>query len=1598
MARAEHKRLITAATRLLSRDSDVPFLKALARDLFANADTEDLAAYRAEEIAGFARSAAERLAARMPGHHKVWLGEVGDHHKPTTLVEILNDDMPFLVDSVIDELQDFGADIHLVAHPIISLERNRKGVLQAYHGTNKQPPASKTIRESFLQIHIGRIASERDRVDLAGRLDKVLSDVRLVVGDWKAMRARLRQIIIDLRLAPPPLAGEEISEAIEFLEWLDDENFTFLGVRDYNFISGRSRGGLRRASMPGLGILSDPSVHVLRRGHELSATPPDIRAFLMRPAALIVAKANIKSRIHRRAYMDYVGVKLFGKGNKFIGEIRFVGLFTSTAYTRSIRTIPYFRRKVDGIVARAGHDPESHSGKALINVLETYPRDELFQIDEETLFDFAMAILRLGGRPRVRVLARRDEFDRFVSVIVFVPRNRFNTEIRTRIGDYLKTVFIGRVSAFYPAFPEGSLVRVHFIIGRAGGQAPNPSREELEGAIGAIVRTWGDDLSRILGETLDLSRSARLAERYGEAFPLAYRDNFSPETALADLDRIEGLTRDRSLAVEFYSSKSAPSSCVGLKLIYLGESIALSKRVPVLEHMGFRVIDERTYNIVPAGDPSPVHIHDMSLEVEEGRTVDLKRIGASLTACFMAVWYDEAESDGYNALVVNAGLAWRDIALLRAISRFLRQARRPYSQDYMWNSLNRHAEIAAMLVDMFRARFDPLDPESASPSDIATRIDAALKNVQSLDEDRIICSFVNIISAMLRTNFFRSRGDGTPHAEISLKLDSRMINGLPEPRPFREIFVYSPRVEGVHLRFGKAARGGIRWSDRPQDFRTEILGLAKAQQVKNAVIVPVGAKGGFVAKQLPPAGGREEVMAEGIAAYRIFISSLLDITDNLDGQTLIAPDGVVRHDGDDPYLVVAADKGTATFSDTANEISAKHNFWLGDAFASGGSAGYDHKKMAITARGAWEAVKRHFRELNRNIQCKPFTVVGIGDMSGDVFGNGMLLSPATKLVAAFDHRDIFIDPDPDPLSSLAERRRLFEMKRSSWRDYDTEIISAGGGVFSRKQKSIPLSRKIKLLLDLSADRATPEEIMRAILKARADLLWFGGIGTFVRAEEEINDNVGDRANDAIRICAGDLRATVVGEGANLGMTQKARIAFGLAGGRCNTDAIDNSAGVNTSDVEVNIKIALDRAVRAGRLAKAKRNRMLSSMTEEVAALVLRNNYLQPLAISLSEQRGFEDFSFQLRLMQTLEARGLLDRAVETLPDDAIMAERQKSLNPLTRAEIAVLIAYSKLVLFDDLVAGEVVDDPALAVELFGYFPKPMQNRCAAEIESHRLRREIIATMLANSMINRGGPTYLTRIADRTGAGISDIARAYFAVRKSFGLQALHAEIDALDSRVPGAVQLELYRAVQDLLHSRTAWFVRNVNFEEGVGPVSLAYSEAFATIEPLLMDVLPADIGERIKDRAGQYQADGVPAKLARRIASLSQLSDVTDIHLIAAHAGSSLEIAAQVFFAVAGHFNLSRIVSLAHALPVNDYYDGLALDQALETLAEAHRRIAAKAIAAGGESPLDSWLAARGQAVEQTIARVAALTDGEALTVSRATVAANLLADLAKP
>lgn len=1590
-------KLISATISKLKKESEA--LADFASAFYTRGAAEDLVVYSVDELAEFAKIAWKDFQTHSLGTHRVSVSNPSIKAKDgraseLTVIEIMNDNMPFLVDSVMDELQESKLEVHLVLHPIYIVDRDAKGKLISAK-ERKRTPKHDDCQESLIHIHVTRIDSKDARQDLENRLNTVLNDVRAVVKDFRPMRERLQEAIDSYKTAQLDGSSDELWEAIHFLEWMAKDNFIFLGMREYKFDGGVIDGELSPNDGTGLGLLSDPEVRVLRRGNEFVQITPEIREFLLKPEPLIIAKANVKTRVHRRVHMDYVGAKLFDDDGKMIGELRIVGLYASTAYTEPTNTIPFLRRKVAGVLAKAGYSAESYSGRALSNVMEAFPRDELFQIDKDTLFDFAISILQLDERPRIRVLSRVDRFDRYVSILCFVPRDRYTTEVRLNIGTYLANIYDGRLSAWYVTYPEGPLARVHYIVGRDKGVTPKPDQDELERAVAEMVRTWPDSLRDALRTKFEPARARELSDRYALAFHGGYKEVYNAATALFDLEKVETLSDEHQTAITFFRASETEQERLSLKVYNHGAPIPLSARVPLLENMGFRVINERTYRITPDSRPL-CYMHEMTLERRAGGTFDFPDdLKERLEGLFMAIWLGQAENDGYNQLVMGAGLAWRDIAVLRALSKYLRQAGIRFSEDYMWTALNNYPAIAAKLVGMFHLRFDPKKEKGRDKAmeKLTAGLMADLEEVASLDDDRIIRRFQNAIESALRTNFYQVTADGQPKETISFKIESRKIEELPDPKPFREIFVYSPRVEGVHLRFGMVARGGLRWSDRPQDFRTEVLGLVKAQQVKNAVIVPVGAKGGFVPKQLPDMSDRDAWFKEGTESYKVFINALLDVTDNLDEDILLPPPNVLRYDGDDPYLVVAADKGTATFSDTANSISEGRDFWLGDAFASGGSAGYDHKKMGITARGGWEAVKRHFREMNRDIQTEPFTAAGVGDMSGDVFGNGMLLSKATKLVAAFDHRDIFIDPDPDPAKTWVERKRLFDMGRSSWKDYDAKLISKGGGIFPRSAKSIPVSDEMRQMLGLTGAKATPQEIMTAILKMKVDLLWFGGIGTYIRATTETDADAGDRANDPIRITAPEVGAKVIGEGANLGLTQRARIEFHKSGGRCNSDAIDNSAGVNSSDMEVNIKIALGAAMKAQKLTLKSRNTLLAEMTDEVADLVLRNNYLQTLAISMCERRGSEDFGYQIRMMRQLEQAGLLDRKVEYLPNDVVLADMQANNQTLTRAELGVLLAYAKLTLYDALLGSSVPDDSYLARELFRYFPDHMAKKYEEEITGHRLRREIIATMLANSMINRGGPTFMTRLLDQTGATTSEIAQCFVASRNSFGLTELYEEIDALDTKIDGGVQLGLYSRIQDLLLERVVWFKRNVSFDKGIAAVVDRFSKGISTLKGKLNTIVTDEQVKELSKAAEELVAAGLPKDLAHRLAWLPAEAAIPDIVLIAEETGADLVSAAKAYFEVASHFRVGAMQELAGTFEIHDYYDGLALDRARATLTAAHRSLCAKAIKVG---TFDAWLTANEKAVDRTTRTMAEILDGE-LSVSKFSVAASLLAEAAQ-
>ncbi len=1498
------------------------------------------------------------------------------------IIEAFSADMPFLVDSVLAAIRAFGGQIRLLAHPVLHFDPATFRVLDT--------PIPGSRPESVLHVEIDPIADLGVRERLKAEIEQTLTDVGRAVAGWRPMLERVRRLIEDWRQVPPGAPAPLIAEAVQFLGWLAEHNFTFLGMRDYRVEGEGPAARLVPVTDSELGILEDPNLRFLRSGAQFVEMTPQHVAFLAEPAPVIVSKANIRSRVHRRSYMDYIGVKLFDAEGNTAGELRILGLFTSMSLTTPNSEVPLVRRKLAAVLKRAGHDPQGHAGKALMNVLDTYPRDELFQIDEAQLFAFSSTIAGLLDRPRVRVLPRVDRFGNFVSILVYVPRDRYDSQARIKIGAYLAERYAGRLSTWYPYFPEGDLVRLHVIIGRNGGPVPEPEVAELEADIAELVRSFADRLVAIAP-----SRQAVLD--YLNAFPGAYQVRYPAETALSDIATIKGLSRAGAPALQLLEN-GAPGQ-YGLRILRRGGTVPLSKRVPMLENFGFSVIDEDSYEITPLGGGA-VSLHDMQLAAAGLAPLGDRGLGQRIENAILAVWDGEAEDDPLNQLTTRAGLSWIDVELLRALLRYLKQVGIAYSRSYLMAVLVKLPEVARALVGLFHARLDPgfAGVRERAAASAREAVLASADATPSIDEDQILRRVLNLVEGAVRTNAYQRADDGSRRPALAIKFDCSKLDGLPAPRPFREIFVYSPRVEGLYLRFGPVARGGLRWSDRPEDFRTEVLGLVKAQQVKNAIIVPVGAKGAFVPRQLPT-GDREAVLAEGTAAYKIFVSSLLDVTDNLEADTVVPPPDTLRQDADDPYLVVAADKGTASFSDTANAIAKGRGFWLGDAFASGGSVGYDHKKMGITARGGWEAVKRHFRELDRDIQASAFTAVGVGDMSGDVFGNGMLLSPQLRLVAAFDHRDIFIDPDPDPTVSLAERARLFQLPRSSWQDYNPALLSKGGGVYSRSLKTVALFAEARRLLGLGSEAVSPADVIRAILKAEVDLLWFGGIGTYVRASSETDAQAGDKANDAVRITGSDIRAKVVGEGANLAVTQLGRIEYALAGGRINTDAIDNSAGVNSSDLEVNIKIALGPLVRSGQLTEQVRNEFLPSMTDEVAALCLRNNYLQTLALSLDEARGVSALAEHRSLIAALEEDAGLVRSVEFLPDESGLAARAAEGRGLVRPELAVLLAYAKNAAKAALVTTSVPDDPYLGKELYRYFPPRLVETFGPSVDAHRLRREVIATVLANTMMNRGGAAFVNEMSLATRADIGAIAGAYAVARDVYGLVALNSEIDALDGQVPGATQLLLYGEVQALVRRETLWFLRNGNFDSGLAPLVTRYAAGIEEVRGLLGNLLGPYLEDEIAARARRYEAAGAGRGIARRFAELGALSFATDVVLVADRADASVADAAVALFGILDRFGLAAVLDAASALVLVDPFDRMALDRALANLMRAQRDLAADVLAAGTDAAiarLAAWEAARPDAVARAAEGVAQLTEG-GLTVSRLSVAAGLLADLAR-
>ncbi len=1473
-----------------------------------------------------------------------------------TAVEIVTDDMPFLIDSVTMELNHRGFGVHVIIHPVMKVRRDDAGHLLEVLAPDAEPTAD-FATESVIHAEVDRQTDPALLAQLTVQLLRVIGEVRAAVEDWPAMRARALELGDELQAAPPPVDAIDVDEVAAFLSWLADDHFTFLGYREYDLLEDGDDTALRQVKGSGLGILRTDSPH--ERSSQFELLPARVRALAREPFLLNLTKANSRATVHRPAFLDYIGVKRFDADGRVTGERRFLGLYTTTAYHSSPRVIPILRRKFDAVMARAAFPPDSHNEKALVAILETHPRDELLQTSVDELFEVAMAILHLGERQRVRLLVRRDVFGRFLSCLVFVPRDRFNTENRRRIERILVDAFDASSSDYATRISESSLVRLHYTLYIEPGRWPEYDPDEIEARIVGATRSWTDDLEEALVHEHGEEYGNSLFHTYGEAFPAAYRADWVARAALADIRRLDAVTGPSDLELSLYHPLEAPPQVMRAKIFRSGTPLALSDMLPVFENLGVKVDDERPYEVRPLGR-HPAWIYDFGLE--HGADGELPPdAGAMFQEAFTRTWHGDAENDGYNRLVLRAHLSWREVAVLRAVARYLRQAGTTFSDQYVEEAIVAHPEIARLLVELFRARFDPAVVDVTAAGLIAERVRAEIDAVASLDQDRILRQFLAVIDALLRTNYFQL-ADG-PKPYISLKLDPEQLSWLPLPRPQFEIFVYSPRVEGVHLRGGRVARGGLRWSDRREDFRTEVLGLMKAQTVKNAVIVPVGAKGGFFVKRPPATGGRDALLEEVVACYQAFIRGLLDITDNIVGGEIVVPADVVRYDEDDPYLVVAADKGTATFSDIANAISVESGFWLGDAFASGGSTGYDHKRMGITARGAWESVERHFRELGHNVAEEDFTVVGIGDMSGDVFGNGMLLSRHIRLIAAFNHRDIFLDPDPDPETSFEERRRLFELPRSSWSDYDPARISAGGGVHSREAKSIPLTEQVRAALQIDAYDLAPNELIRAILRAPADLLWNGGIGTYVKAERETHSNVGDKTNDAVRVDAGELRCRVIGEGGNLGLTQRARIAFGLGGGHVNTDAIDNSAGVDCSDHEVNIKILLDAVVAAGDLTRKQRNELLAQMTDEVAELVLTDNYEQGETLSLAEVQSASMIDVHARFIRGLEQAGRLDRGLEALPSDEAIAERKAAGKGLTRPELATLVAYSKLELHDELVDSDVPEDPHLSGELERYFPRVLSERFGAEMREHRLRREITATQVVNNVLHGGGSTFAFRLSEELGALPSETARAYAVARDVFEMRPLWSQIEGLDNRIDAAMQTRMLLDGRTLVERATRWLLRNRRRPLPIAATVAFFEPGAAALYRALPRLLDTEQAEQLALRLEEYANAGVPLEVAQRSASLAPMFSALDIVEVAHDLELDVEAVAAVHFRLGARLHMQWLRERISELPRDDRWNALARAALREDLNTLHRTLTADVArgapsAAEADARIDTWIA----------------------------------------
>lgn len=1535
---------------------DAPLLTDFVKRYFLSCSLDDLEERSAQELYAIVLSHWKFIHHRNPGEAKVKIfnpSNEKDGWKSThTAIQVSHDDIPFLVDSIRMAVNRYGYQIHFIIHfggLKVIRDKNNDIVDMLPPGVVKAGAST----EAPIYLEIDNLSDPAAMKNLESDIFRVLEDVQVAVADWSKMVGRVEACLQELQDTPPQnLDPAEIAESCDFLRWLINNNFTFLGSREYKLIGNGTARALQAIPGTGLGVLRDEISHASAKSYV--DLPPQARKMALSKNILIIAKTNTTSTVHRLTYTDYIGVKKFNPEGVLIGEWRFIGLYTSTAYHSSPRQIPFLRHKVDKVLDDLGYPPNSHDGKEAVHILETLPRDDLFQASQEELSYLTLAIIQLKERKRIRLLVRRDAFYRYFSCLVYVPREIFTTDLAISMQDILMEAFKGLEASFTTYFSDSVLARIHFLI-RVNPKTPvDYDVHALEKKLIEVARSWTDDLKSQLIKGYGESLGLQYYSKYNKAFPGSYTEYYRPHEALEDIKSIESLSKEHPLAMRF-SKLHDEDTTLSLKLFHADQVIPLSDVLPILENMGLRIIGEHPH-LVRSKDGKRIWINDLDMSYAKNRDIDIEDIRDTFQEAFAKIWFNEAENDGFNRLVLNANLTWQETAMLRAYTKYLRQTGFTFSQNYIEEALTNNTEISKALVQLFILRFDPSYQvgNRSDPQELLNYIEQSLDLVNSLDEDKILRRLLEVIQATLRTNYFQKKENGDSKSYLSFKLDPNKITDLPLPRPKYEIFVYSPRIEGVHLRAGKVARGGLRWSDRREDFRTEILGLMKAQQVKNTLIVPEGAKGGFVVKQSQTEElSRDDYLKEGIKCYSTFIRGLLDITDNVVKGKVITPADTVRYDDEDPYLVVAADKGTATFSDIANNIAREYKFWLDDAFASGGSVGYDHKKMGITSRGVWISVKRHFRELEINPEQMDFTVVGIGDMAGDVFGNGMLMSNHIKLIGAFNHQHIFLDPDPDPVASFEERKRLFNLPRSTWLDYNPNLLSTGGGIFNRNAKAIKLTPEIKHVLNTRKDSMAPNELIRAMLKTPVDLIWNGGIGTFVKSSTETNLDVGDRTNDAIRIDANELNTRVIAEGGNLGLTQLARIEYSLQDGIVNTDFIDNSGGVNCSDHEVNIKILLNQLVAAGKMTYEERNKLLEQMTDEVAALVLHDNYEQTQMLSLEASVSLQTMDLFRQYMNELDKNGRLNRSLEYLPDDKTLMERKATNKPLTHPEIAILLAYCKMYLKQDILASDLPEDPHFIKYLLSSFPKALREHYLPEMKKHSLRREIIATQLCKSITDRMGINFVDRLQRETGASIPNIIRAFAIAENIFRMEDLWHQIMELDYKVDITVQYKMMLQIYYLIRRATRWFLRNRKQQIDIQKIVDTFSPPIAELSEHLGELLDGPENDALFLSISYLTEKGVPEELAKKVAASNVLFTALDIAEGARRYDLPLFDVAKSYYLLGNRLELNWLRELMNTYSVETQWDELAragfrddLDRVQRKLCERVLNIKAREVA----------------------------------------------------